>query len=452
MEASRILSWLDACEPQLAPPPGSVAVPPTPPVSTSPSKRKRSRKSDGRGDGQSMLEPDREGRQGTTPRRRWQRRQERHRRRVQAVTASSRIRPAPASSASVPSASGSESSRPSRRSTSPVKHVFHLKLLAKPVEFTAVSGDPLSRLPDDVHDLFSKINRIVEYREAFIPDASRECLARLLPDLPALATTRTDEDPSWLAWRQHDAFLAIQQEALQCQRQGRGELAWNTLVHSQVLRLAAGSITGGVACEPIVSASIAGQWLPDLAQQSAAASVKEVASGKMVDFALVLDLFDPLPEHATLAKSLMHTLSRLPSGAQSINQTMYEPLMLKPIGVSIETKVAASAGNTGSVQLGIWVAAWHRRITELLDVAPGGIITLPLVLCHGHEWNLHFACDRGERIEMVGPISSGKTSDVVSLYSLHETLRELCGWVGGNPEARDGGGDLWIQPVELPHS
>jgi hypothetical protein len=109
---------------------------------------------------------------------------------------------------------------------------------------------------------------------------------------------------------------------------------------------------------------------------------------------------------------------------------MYEPITLKPIGVSIETKSNA-VGEDGSVQLGIWTAAWHRRIHELLLVPHGSIVTLPLVLCHGHAWTLYFACDRGSRIEILGPIDLGGTRTLSFTYSLFAALQELCRWVDG---------------------
>ncbi|KAL8380718.1 hypothetical protein RB595_005141 [Gaeumannomyces hyphopodioides] len=437
--------------------------PSPPPVSFSPGKRKRSRMSDGRdtedeqthepatrdpspddGDGTAA-----DGADDVSPTPRASRPVFQPSLALRASGQPSQ--PFASASASLPtSASGS---RLSRGPTSPVERLVDLQGLAKPINFTGLSNSPLSRLPPDAHGLFSSIRRVAQWRMAFIPSASRKALAKMVPeslDWPDMwfkppgeegrrtqeefrpwATTREDEDVSWLAWRQVDAFLAIQQEALECENQGRGELDWNVLVHSQGLRLAAGSTDCGVAYEPIMSAGIANQWLPEMANRPTAAKVKDVASGKMVDFALVLDLTKRRPANAALAKAVIETVTSQLEGSRSINQTMYEPLAFKPIGVSIKTKTIVSAGGNGSVQLGIWVAAWHRRVAELLLVPPGGIITLPLLRCHGHGWDLYFACDRGNEIEVIGPISMGGTQDLLSLYSLHACLRQLCEWVGG---------------------
>ncbi|KLU91730.1 hypothetical protein MAPG_10679 [Magnaporthiopsis poae ATCC 64411] len=115
---------------------------------------------------------------------------------------------------------------------------------------------------------------------------------------------------------------------------------------------------------------------------------------------------------------------------------MYEPLALKPIGVSVCVENKAkddSDDDDGSVRLAVWTAAWHRRISELLPhvVSRGGIMTLPLLVCNGHAWSLYFACDRGIKIEMIGPISLGGTYSLSSTYALFAALQELCRWVGG---------------------
>ncbi|MCT6632015.1 hypothetical protein, partial [Staphylococcus aureus] len=43
----------------------------------------------------------------------------------------------------------------------------------------------------------------------------------------------------------------------------------------------------------------------------------------------------------------------------------------------------------------------------------------------------YFACDWGQRIEIVGPISLGDTESLDSIYTLFASLRELCKWVAG---------------------
>ncbi|KLU90652.1 hypothetical protein MAPG_10504 [Magnaporthiopsis poae ATCC 64411] len=157
-------------------------------------------------------------------------------------------------------------------------------------------------------------------------------------------------------------------------KQKRGEPAWNSLVHCPLLQLAARFFfRGGVICEPVMSAGIASQWLPEMAGKPMAAANKgAVAGGKMVDFVLALDLNNPRPRDQELADV---------------------------------TKITA-AQTEGTLQLDIWTAVWHRRMRDLGYT--DRLINLPLVLCRGHGWSLYFACDRGHKIDIVGPASGSR--------------------------------------------
>ncbi|KAI1258352.1 hypothetical protein MGN70_001403 [Eutypa lata] len=69
------------------------------------------------------------------------------------------------------------------------------------------------------------------------------------------------------------------------------------------------------------------------------------------------------------------------------------------------------------VQLGIWTAAWHKRISRLVELGDGAIITLPLLIAVGHHWKLYFACDRGpDGIEIYGYLDIGDTKSLPGFY------------------------------------
>ncbi|KAL8346218.1 hypothetical protein RB598_000219 [Gaeumannomyces tritici] len=462
---SRILSWLEECaaHSRPLPSPAHANIPPTPPMSSSPSKRKRPLGSGGRGrgpHGDATTHDDGDDAPGeaihdqnpesTVP--------------GQGQTSlgdTDMVQPPfafnlpwrPSASTSYPSNSGfdsreqaSQTTRPSRRSASPIKRPFHLTLLAKPVQFTDFSN-PLSQLPPDVRDLYTKLRRLTRYTEPFIPEACRKFLANMEDqddwadawfrptedEFQPWASSQIDEPLSSLACRQVDALAAIWRSALRCEKEGALECQWNQKVHSPMLELAAASTKCGVVCESIISVSIATTWLPALGNQSAGATVTEVVRGKMVDFALALDLAEPLvPSHAILHEALAALLATGETeDAQMVNQTGCDYLSLKPIAVSIETKVDVGPSREGTIQLGVWVAAWHRRIAAFGLVPHGGIITQPLLLCVQDSWNLYFACDRGARIEIVGPLELGSMKDLLSVYRVYEALRELCKWIGG---------------------
>ncbi|EHA46759.1 hypothetical protein MGG_18092 [Pyricularia oryzae 70-15] len=56
-------------------------------------------------------------------------------------------------------------------------------------------------------------------------------------------------------------------------------------------------------------------------------------------------------------------------------------------------------------------------------------VTLPVLLVAHYNWSLFFACDRGERIDMVpfGPICG--TWKLSEIYKLLANLRALVDWV-----------------------
>jgi hypothetical protein len=154
----------------------------------------------------------------------------------------------------------------------------------------------------------------------------------------------------------------------------------------------------------------------------------------------------------------------------SVNQTCYESVRFAPIAVSIETK-QPTGRDDGKVQLGVWTAAWHHRIDQLLrgmvppqprdeprtrheeeqeeqqqQQVPGQqqqqmpstsapasrrIITLPLLLVTGHQWRLYFACDRGYRIEILESLLIGESDRLDRIYKIVASLRALARWVQG---------------------
>ncbi|KAK4032939.1 hypothetical protein C8A01DRAFT_20045, partial [Parachaetomium inaequale] len=84
------------------------------------------------------------------------------------------------------------------------------------------------------------------------------------------------------------------------------------------------------------------------------------------------------------------------------------------------------------LQLGVWTAAWHRRI-ETLGVGGGKpgpqLPTLPLILTHDHECSLYFAFDRLDKIEVFGRMQIGMTDNLPNIYQLLTVLGFLGAWI-----------------------
>lgn len=71
--------------------------------------------------------------------------------------------------------------------------------------------------------------------------------------------------------------------------------------------------------------------------------------------------------------------------------------MKNPIAMSIESKTASGSLEEARAQLGLWVAAWHKRM-GLLKQYDENIIMLPLIAVIEYEWKLIFVMDRGSLI------------------------------------------------------
>jgi hypothetical protein len=155
-----------------------------------------------------------------------------------------------------------------------------------------------------------------------------------------------------------------------------------------------------------------------------------VAEGKMVDFVLAPKLgsgseLDIAIQNRLVEMAKQMKSSGLVSAYLCVNQTDYPPLMRFPAAVTMETKIAGASLEEGRLQLGIWTAAWHRRM-EMLGVGGGKpgpqLPTLPLILAHDHEWSLYFAVDRLDKIEIFGPMQIGMTDNLPNIYPLLTVL------------------------------
>lgn len=132
----------------------------------------------------------------------------------------------------------------------------------------------------------------------------------------------------------------------------------------------------------------------------------------MVDFAIVLQPSDKL------MSKLPHLHATTPSAAaRSYNHSLYNPIIDRPIAVSIETKREADNFESGLFQLGIWTTAQLTRLSELLAAAGHGNTTLPVLptlLVQGPSWHFCLASRGVERgtvssITVFPPVSLART-------------------------------------------
>ncbi|KAI0146815.1 hypothetical protein GGR57DRAFT_478399 [Xylariaceae sp. FL1272] len=358
------------------------------------------------------------------------------------------------------------------RSASPKKSRTGLHLLEKPIAtITEAVHESLHR---DIQSLYLDIQNAVEFKQVILPS-----------DLPALTTTLgrkpppscfrdpdpEDENAIPRAIATHDGLCRIHRAAVKSALCQRHEPGWNNLVHTPLLDLVFRSDNGTnkelsdtvvAEFEPLMAATIAGDSIPRYAGAGLACSVSTSSAGessertdskvedvvdltqvhsssnsKKVDYALVLHLPDG-SDLLNLVRDLAKEVAiRNGVTAPHINQSTYTPIAYAPIAVSIETKTPFSPDDP-LVQLGLWTAAWHKRMEHLRShLSWSGVdgkeeqllVSLPLIQVVGHQWHVYFACDEGKSIKMYGPVSLGSTESLMSIYALFTSLQAIKVWI-----------------------
>lgn len=307
---------------------------------------------------------------------------------------------------------------------SPVKRST-LQLLKKPIHYVSIDDDPTTQLPDDILPTYDRITDIVN-REGFLPRAVEEKIRAIHRKNTVKNHWFFDhaEDDGSAAHHMQEfiALCDIEQAAKACQTEEASESAWNLEVHGPLLKLALAPFPS-LSRDILTQARISKPFVPEMQ----AASHYDFTRSKMIDWGIRVH-----PPPSTSAR-IRDVLLGLPFTQRCVNQTTYGPVRFDPVGISIETKIGIGATEEARLQLGVWVAAWHQRISMLINTPqlsdPGLIITLPLILIIEHEWRLLFACDKGDRIEIIEDITIGDTKGLVGVYTILATIRVLASWM-----------------------
>ncbi|KAF4987706.1 hypothetical protein FDECE_15325 [Fusarium decemcellulare] len=222
---------------------------------------------------------------------------------------------------------------------SKVKDVNSLHAMDLPVVRVAQQDDPFEKLPQDVHELFTRIHAIMA-RDRFIPSF---CLLEKLgvsinydPESkdailgiggPTTSTEAALEELRTLRHLKADADI--------CELCEYSETGWNMTVHMPLL-VHALSAQPTVRVVPSLTAQLTSKFVP-----SAGSSVNEA---KMIDFALVLWLNNgkPLRSNATdrdsgLITAITNEVFNQLRDSQAVSQTTFALLQFAPIGSNVET-------------------------------------------------------------------------------------------------------------------
>lgn len=142
---------------------------------------------------------------------------------------------------------------------------------------------------------------------------------------------------------------------------------------------------------------------------------------KMVDFAIYIK------PNENVEDDIVKTLCTGMKEAQSVNQTMYAPLRMCPIVLSIETKLPWSGGETADVQLATWAGAGLARIRQMLPPSEP-IPTIPTLSVHGHHMELAVFQAQANKNIMYGKLDLGSSNTLLGTFQMVKGLEVLVDW------------------------
>ncbi|KAI0541323.1 hypothetical protein GGR58DRAFT_519419 [Xylaria digitata] len=366
---------------------------------------------------------------------------------------------------------------PTKRTASPVKVPDQLSYLETPVHRQSLTKKDFENDPclKDVEDLHSRIKRAMLLRE-IIPAEVRGDMESIdresepEDDLVRAAYERRFCEPVAGATAQarsratFEMSLGLQQQAEECKELSRHEDGWNNLVHTPLLshvfrdwRMPLLTQRYSSAVDPVWDDDVISEVYALLiegnqtSKSSAGASVRSQSSinvnlatshsrssVKRVDYVVVMDIFEETGLKARIEEMNLFIWSQY-EAPYHINQTAYKAVADSPIALSIETR-RAPPSDEPLLQLGIWVAAWHKRMTymrQLLVTHTIGaetegfqqrLISVPLIQVIEHEWDMYFACF-ADKITLCGPVRMGSTASLVQLYALLASLEAVNAWI-----------------------
>ncbi|KAM5343958.1 hypothetical protein ACJ41O_012495 [Fusarium nematophilum] len=136
--------------------------------------------------------------------------------------------------------------------------------------------------------------------------------------------------------RELESLLEIEADAQLCRSSNASEAAWNSDVHSPLLKLALKPCKQPLLRRHVLtSARINPAFIPPMKE----GSYYDVVGSKMVDYGIALHPEDNEP----LDRSMRRALAHLPTQTHHFNQIAYDPVRLAANAVSIETKTGSKA-------------------------------------------------------------------------------------------------------------
>ncbi|KAK5654708.1 hypothetical protein OQA88_7032 [Cercophora sp. LCS_1] len=324
----------------------------------------------------------------------------------------------------------------SGRSSSPVKAPGDLGFTAgKKMQYKGtLPAIDVPRLSGPDKALIRDLKKIWSGR-GILPRAIDSEIQGLLGELDPIQPWMLADDDDALLSRDRGVLLYelddvkdVLERSARCGELEKAELAWNTDVHSPILRLALkGQRT--LQAETISQAPICRDLLPkDLSGC--------VVGDKMVDFCILfanLEAEEPRVFHHI--RDLVGKETHEP--LRTVNQSVSTSLILQPSALPIKTK-----GNEleAKVQLQSWTFAWlarMRRFLYLRSLPPGAQdaimakLSFPVRIVYCSSWHLYLFRDTPDAVVMYKAVDLGDTHSVLGISKLLASLRRLADWAKG---------------------
>ena len=213
----------------------------------------------------------------------------------------------------------------------------------------------------------------------------------------------------------------------ECIERGYPQSAWNSEVHSKVLRLALEGYwkEKEVWYTDITVARISNKLL--VPWNAGCAPMQS----KLVDYAMIID--PSLDFAGDPSQSLHHRIIaklRMEGTSASINQTEAGWVRFKPIAVNIETKKGAVAEDEVHVRLGTWLTAQYCRLRQLMpDKAVTKLPSFPVLFVQGQRWLLMIASPQdNDRIDLIKELYLGETGSIAGAYQVDAAINRTAQW------------------------
>lgn len=232
-------------------------------------------------------------------------------------------------------------------------------------------------------------------------------------------------------------LVEIWREANICEVNSHSEAAWNSEVHSPLLKAALRYCVVNqsgdtrlvkIAHTNITTAQITKSYSPYLLGTK---------HEKRVDFCFYLRAKSRPTEDALSSAAQTSASSQC-----SINHTDYIALLNCPISLSIETKRTGEDWKAGLEQMSVWLAAHWKRLNELVASDPeqanvegdDQVMFLPAIIVQGHTWIL-VAATQGRLLPNGGretviwtQIPIGSTEGLQGICQIITVLQRLAVW------------------------